>query len=156
VDGRRRSPSKVKERTHEEATEALHAGRKVVVLRRSATGYITPKDMLALAAEGDPRRARSELGGGAKATADSSPAALDVQIAPVARTPAGDRSLEFHLKKWASLVSCRESPLRRRGRRSCPWTLNSCQDVFPLGRFELSFVCTAFSAWPPDSDPILL
>ena len=25
---RRRSPSKVKERTHEEATEALHAGRK--------------------------------------------------------------------------------------------------------------------------------
>ena len=31
---RRRSPSKVKERTHEEATEALHAGRKVAILRR--------------------------------------------------------------------------------------------------------------------------
>jgi transposase len=30
----RRSPSKVKERTHEEATEALHTGREVAILRR--------------------------------------------------------------------------------------------------------------------------
>ena len=33
----------------------------VTVLRRSATGYITPKDMLAVAAEGDPRLSLAEL-----------------------------------------------------------------------------------------------